>query len=485
LLELSKSDDYPSWKKMSENKKTTKVALINTPLPEGEYHHPYLPPLGLSYLAAVLERENIEIKVLDCPVCNINHEKLKAELASFEPELVGISSMTPTIPSALKSARVSKEVCPEAKVVLGGPHATFMDEQILTEEAAVDIVVRGEGEETLVELVQYSLGSESLQNIKGISFRKDKQIIRAPNRPIIQDLDSLPFPAYKYLQIDKYRTYGKKFFPIMSSRGCPFQCSFCVASQMFGAKFRARSAKNVVDELEWLKNTYNADGISFNDDTLSFDRKRMLDICDEMINRKLFLPWGCQTRVDTVSKEILSKMKQAHCNAVSFGVESGCQRILDAVKKKITIEQAEKAIKLAKEQGLFVTVSTIIGYPGETKETMMQTLDLIRRIEPDDAWICTATPYPGTELRALVESNGWKISNDWSEYNTMIKPVFENPLLPAEEISNVRNLFYDRLYTPQYVFRQLKKGYLKGNFYSKMMTRAAVKYLLWRARSKF
>ncbi len=360
---------------MNKTNNTAKVALINTPLPEGEYHHPYLPPLGLAYLAAVLEREGIEIKVLDCPICNINHDKLKTEIASFKPTLVGISSMTPTIQSAFKTARVSKEVCPDAKVILGGPHATFMDKQILTEESAIDIIVRGEGEETLLDIVRNSSSSEDLDNIKGITFRKNNQIVQIPNRPFIQDLDNLPFPAYKYLQIDKYRIYGKRFFPIMSSRGCPFQCSFCVASQMFGAKFRARSAKNVVDELEWLKNTYNAEGISFNDDTLSFDKKRMMDICDEIIKRKIELPWGCQTRVDTVSKEILTKMRQAHCNEVSFGVESGCQRILDAVHKKITIEQAEKAIKLAKNEGLFVTVSTIIGYPGETKDTMMQTLD--------------------------------------------------------------------------------------------------------------
>ena len=253
---------------------------------------------------------------------------------------------------------------------------------------------------------------------------------------------------------------------------------------MFGAKYRARSPKNVVDELEWLRDVYGAEGVSFHDDTLTFDRKRILDICEDIINRKIFLPWGCSTRVDLVTKEILAKMAKANCNEVSFGIESGCQRILDAVKKRVSIEQCENAIKWAKEEGLFVTLSAIIGYPGETRETIKQTLDIIHKMGPDDAWLCLATPYPGTELRALVERMGWKMSEDWTLYNTM-NPVFENPHLPAEEISTMRKKFYKKFYSPRYVLRQLIKGNLKGNLYSKIMARTAANYLLGQIRSKF
>ena len=275
--------------------------------------------------------------------------------------------------------------------------------------------------------------------------------------------------------MDKYRITGKVHLPIMSSRGCPFQCSFCVASQMFGAPFRARSAKNVVDEIIWLRDEYGAQAISFHDDTLTLDKKRIVEICDEMINRKAVIPWGCQTRVDTVSKEILAKMKKAGCNEVSFGVESGCQSILDAVHKKVNISQAEKAIKWAKEEGLFVAVSTIIGYPGETKESMQQTADLMRRIEPDDAWICIATPYPGTELRALVEKNGWKMTNEWTKYNTM-NAIFDNPTVDSEEYAKMRKQFYNSLYT-KICTTPTFKGYLHGNFYNKVMART-VNYML-------
>ncbi|MCM8820207.1 MAG: radical SAM protein [Candidatus Omnitrophica bacterium] len=181
--------------------------------------------------------------------------------------------------------------------------------------------------------------------------------------------------------------------------------------------------------------------------------------------------------------EVLAKMRRAGCNEVSFGVESGCQRILDAVKKKVSTEQSAKAVRIAKDEGLFVAVSTIIGYPGETRESLKQTLDFIHTLEPDDVWLCLATPYPGTELRALIERMGWKMVNDWTLYNTM-NPIFENPDLPSEEISMMRKQFYDKFYSPRYVLRQMIKGYVKGNFYSKIMARTSANYLLWRIKSR-
>ena len=466
---------------MSVNK--TKIALINTPLLQQAGHHPLFPPLGLAYMAAVLEQNNFEVKIIDCPVSGIDHEKLKTELSSFQPTIVGIGCMTPIVESALKSAHTAKEVCPNAKVVMGGPHATFADKQILTDEKDIDLVVRGEGEETILELAKQPPELKKISEIKGITFRHNNQIIRSPDRPFIQNLDALPLPAYKYVPIEKYRITGMKLLPIISSRGCPFQCSFCVASQMFGAKFRARSAKNVLDELQWLKDDFGAEGIAFQDDTLTFDRKRATEICDGMIERKLNLHWGCGTRADVVTKEVLTRMSKAGCDEICFGVESGCQRIRDSLKKRVTTEQCENAIKWAKEAGIFVTVSVIIGYPGETKDTLQESFNFIEKSEPDDVWLCHATPYLGTELRALVESHGWKMSQDWKLYNTM-NPIFEDPLLPAKDIAEMRRNFYNKFYNSRYIVRQAVKGYFKGNMYSKIMTRTAINYNLWRAMAR-
>ncbi len=464
---------------MSEKIKP-KVALVTPPITQKVAHHPLYPPLGLAYMAAVLEQKDIEVKIIDSPVLDYNHDSIKVDLEAFKPTIVGVGSMTPTIESALKCAQIAKEVAPDAQVIMGGPHATFADNEILASEQSVDIIVRGEGEETIVELAQ----QKKLGDVKGISFRKDKEIIRTGNRPYIQNLDALPRPAYHLLPMKKYNITGRNLLPVMSSRGCPFQCPFCVASQMFGQQFRARSPKNVLDELEWLRDEYGAEGITFQDDTLTFDKKRAVDICDGMIERKIGLHWGCGTRADVVTKEVMAKMKKANCDETMFGVEAGCQRMRDVLKKRVSTEQIENAIKWTKDVGIFVTVSVILGYPGETKETLQETLDFARKVEPDEVWLCHATPYPGTCLREIVEKNGWKMSDKWELYNTM-NPIFEDPALPASEIAEMRKTFYNKFYSPRYVLRQAYKGYFKGNLYSKIMTRTATNYLLWRAMSSF
>jgi anaerobic magnesium-protoporphyrin IX monomethyl ester cyclase len=464
--------------------KTTKVALINSPMQEKTFHHPLLLPLSLAYLAAVLKREGHEVKVIDCPACEINHEQLKKELSTFDPALVGITSTTPNIVSALKSASAAKEASPDIKVIIGGPHVTFRDKETLTENPAVDVVVRGEGELTMLELAQKAPYTKDLTGVNGITIRHNGDVVRTAPRAFIQNLDELPRPAYEFFNLEKYKLYGKQFMPILTSRGCPFQCAFCVTTQLFGAPWRHRSAKNVVDELEWLKKDLGADGISFYDDTLTLDKQRLFDICDAMAERKLELPWGCQTRVDQVNTEILTRMKLACCNEVSFGVESGCQKTLDKVHKKTSVQQNIDAVKLAKNEGLFVAVSALVAYPGETLDDVKQTIDLLRKMQPDDAYICIATPYPGTELRSLVENMGWKISDNWSLYDTM-NPVIDNPLVPAEEIAKLRKQFYNELYSPAYVLRQFSKGKIHGNFYSQLMMRLAIGHLYYRVKSVF
>jgi anaerobic magnesium-protoporphyrin IX monomethyl ester cyclase len=233
-----------------------KVALVNPPTLKGVFHHQLFVPIGLAYLAAVLEKDGHEIAVIDCPALGMGQEELKRKLETFQPDLVGVTSMTPTIQSALQSTRIAKKTCPNATVVIGGPHATFMDQQILTDEASVDVVVRGEGEQTLVELAQTAIDSSDLQKIQGITFRNDKKIVQTPNRPAIQNLDDLPYPAYNQFALDRYLLYGKLFLPVITSRGCPFQCAFCTTSRILGKEYRARSPKNIVDELEHIKTVY-------------------------------------------------------------------------------------------------------------------------------------------------------------------------------------------------------------------------------------
>lgn len=464
--------------------KNVKIALVNPPLFPGVARHPTGVPIGLAYLAAVAEKNGYTVKVVDCLPLDMDFNEMKREVASFKPDIIGITSMTVTFPSALQAAHVLKESCPAALTVLGGPHATFMDVDTLNECADVDVVVRREGEETFLELADCATEKRKFDEVAGITFRKNGKIVQTPDRPFIQNLDELPYPAYHLFPLEKYRPgrsiFGKKILPIITSRGCPFQCSFCVTSRMVGKKFRARSPKSVVDELEWLKNEHGAEAFCFYDDALTLDRKRIIEICEEIKNRKIGVPWDCQTRADLVSREILDKMADVECQLVSFGVESGSTQQLKAMGKGTTVEQNENAISWAKEAGLLVAISMVIGYPGETVETLKETLDFIDRVKPDVVYLCTAAPYPGTALYELVKDLGWKMSEDWSKYDT-VDFAFENPSLPNDYLKKMRKKFYDRFYSPLYILRH----FYKSNLYSGMLARTALSHHLWRIKSIF
>jgi anaerobic magnesium-protoporphyrin IX monomethyl ester cyclase len=294
---------------------------------------------------------------------------------------------------------------------------------------------------------------------------------------MIQDLDQLPYPAYHLFPMDKYRIFGKKVMPIMTSRGCPFQCPFCVTSRMVGSKFRTRSPKSVVDELEWLKNVHKADAYCFYDDALTLDKKRIIEICDLIKKRKIGVPWDCQTRTDQVTKEILGAMANAGCQLVSFGVESGNPKILSKLAKGTTVEHNKKAIAWAKEAGLLVAISLIIGYPEETTETLKDTINFVYETKPDDAYLCFAAPYPGTELRELVNDLGWEMSKDWTHYDTLT-PAFRNPELSNDYMMQLRKNFYNRFYSPMYILRHLSKN----SEYSRVMARTALNHFIWRMK---
>ena len=464
--------------------KNIRIALVNPPLLPGVMRHSPGVPLSLAYLAAVAEKVGYAVKVVDCLPLDMDYDEMKREVASFEPDIVGITSMTATFPSALQAAHVLKESCPRALTVLGGPHVTFTDVNTLSECAAADVVVRREGEETLLELARCVAQEKKFGKVAGITYRKNGEIIRNPDRPFIQNLDELPYPAYHLFPMKEYQPgrsfFRKRILPIITGRGCPFQCGFCLASRMVGKKFRARSPKSVVDELEWLRNEHGAEAFSFYDDTLTLDKERGYKIFEQMQKRGVALPWNCQTRTDQVSKEVLIKMKRAGCQFVSFGVESGSPQLLKAMGKGSTVEQNEKAIRLAKEAGLLVAISVIIGYPGETVETLKETFDFIDRVRANAVYLCTAAPYPGTALYELVKDLGWKMSEDWSRYDTA-GFAFENPSLPNEYLEKMRKEFLDRFYSPLYILRH----FFKNNLYSGVLARTALTHYFWRIKSRF
>jgi radical SAM superfamily enzyme YgiQ (UPF0313 family) len=363
-------------------------------------------PLGIGYLAAVLEENQYEVNVMDCQSVRPTQQQLEAELSKQKPDIVGVTASTLTFWPAVNVVKTAKRTLPNVLTILGGSHVTALPQQTLESVPEADIVVRGEGERTMLELADYAANGKvkKLGDISGLTYRHNGEIVNTANREFIQNLDELPFPAYKHFPLENYRVTGKMYLPIITSRGCPFECTFCLASKICGTKFRVRSPKKVLDELEWLRDTHHADVVAFYDDSFTFDRKRAQAICAEMKKRKFNLPWDCRTRVDLIDKEILSKLLQANCLLIHFGVESGSQKMLDAMKKHTTVEKNAWAIKLAKEVGISVAISVVVGYPGETEKELKQTFDFIKQTSPDFVYVCQAIPYPGTELLDILHA---------------------------------------------------------------------------------
>jgi anaerobic magnesium-protoporphyrin IX monomethyl ester cyclase len=458
----------------------THVTFVNPPYPSGSHRHPPFTPLGLGYLAAVLEKNQYKVDVIDCQALNLSYGEFKNEIGKRQPNIVGITSTTLTYKSGLQIAKIAKEVCPSCLTVMGGPHVTFWDDKALQECPDLDVIVRKEGENTLLELVQRVEAGKSYHDVTGTTCRKDGKIVRNSDRPYIEDLDSLPFPAHNLWPIESLRKYGKVIFPLTTSRGCVYWCDFCTAVRMFGRKYRMRSPKNVVDELEFLHKTYQADQFTFYDDAFTVDQPRAEEICHEIRKRKLKIKWDCETRVDMVTKELLLKMRNAGCIAVWFGVESGSQRVIDAMSKGISITQTERAVKWAKEVGLMAVTSAILGFPGETKESAWETIKLVEKMNPDDVGYYIATPYPGTPMYDLVKEKGWLKSNDFDKYDTAT-PVFETPTLTMHELREIREQAFQRFYLrPAHIIHI----FAKGGMYGFSLTRTALAHLLRAIKSK-
>jgi anaerobic magnesium-protoporphyrin IX monomethyl ester cyclase len=434
------------------------VTLVNPPYPSKPYQHSPFPPLGLGYLAAVLEKNEYPVDVIDCQALKLSHEEFKSEIRKRQPKIVGLTSTTRTYKSALKIIEITKEVHPNCLTIFGGPHVTFWDENALLECPSLDIVVRKEGENTLLEIVRKVEEGSSYYGVIGITCKKDGKIVKNPDRPYIENLDELPFPARHLWPLEELRKIEDVFY-VTTSRGCVYWCQFCAAVRMFGRRYRFRSAKNVVDELEFLNKTYNATQFTFCDDAFTVDQSRTEELCKAIRNHGLKIKWNCGTRVDMITKELLLKMRVAGCVSVWFGVESGSQRVLNEMKKGISTEQTIRAISWVRELGLKPVPNVLIGFPGETEESAWRTIRFAEKISPDEvAFFNIATPLPGTPLFDMVRENHWVRIFDFDLYDCTM-PIFETPALSMKQVANLyQQAFQSFYFRPTYLPRQFAKG---------------------------
>ncbi len=408
-----------------------RILLINPPYNIENYYGELsdlafvFPPVGLTYLAAYVRQFGHQLDIYDFQVDKRNFKEF---IKQFKPDLVGITCQTALFYNALNLAMEIKGFFPEVPIVVGGAHPTYRPDDFF-ENPGIDIVVRGEGEETLKELIiYYDQGKSSLKDIKGISYRRKGEVKHNLNRSLIKSLDILPIPAIDLLPLDEYRIspdnyLGNRVGLISTSRGCPFGYIFCACKEAFNRTYRARDLKKVFDEIKYYLDNYQISQLFVMDDCFGLERERAIKFCDEIIkrgyNKKLL--WWCQIRVDLVDEELFKKMREAGCKIVSFGIESGVQRILDFISKKVTLKQIEKAVRLAKKADLESRGSFIIGLPTETRWDSIKTILFSLKLPLSQAKFGLATPYPGTKLWeiALKEGQVKDKGENWDRFSQM------------------------------------------------------------------
>lgn len=361
-----------------------RTLLINTPYPASEI--PQI-PMGLSYIAAVLEKAGIEVQVMDFLVNDYSKSVLDIKIHEFTPELIGITSVTMNFPIASQILRDCKEIDSNVITIVGGPHASFTCEEIMRELPWIDVVVIGEGERTMLAIAS----GEKLEEIDGLAYRKNGNFKRTDERGLIDQLDELPVPARHLFPVSQYLPANPKS-GMITGRGCPFNCIFCVGHRMVGKKKRFRNPVLVVDEMEQILNL-GFKGINIVDDLFTINKKHVYTICDEIKSRHLKFNWTCFARVDTVDKELLSIIADAGCNCICYGVETADLEMMKTLKKKITPREVEEAVHLTQGAGIEAMASFILGLPGETEETLLKTIKFAQDLKATCALHALA-PFP-------------------------------------------------------------------------------------------
>lgn len=438
-----------------------RILLINPPwiIREGNIWNEVasiMPPLGLAWLATALERSGHDVSILDAHAERMDYDAILSYIQKGKGfELIGITATTSLIHYALKIAGGIRKNFPRTLIVLGGVHPTVLPEEVLS-EPSVDIVVRGEGEGTIVDLA----GKKPLKDILGISYRVEGKLIHNPDRPLIKDLDSIGMPAYHLLPMNKYypATGAYKRLPAVSmlaTRGCPGRCTFCY--RIFGDRLRVRSGRKLAEEAKYLQDNYGIKEICFYDDTFTAVKKEIYAFCQGLKDLKVDLTWSCFSRLDAISEDLLRTMKEVGLHQIMYGIESANKTILQNINKRTDIEQAERVVAMTKRAGIDVRAAFMLGNPGETKGTMAETLRFAMKLNPEIAVFNVTTPFPGTDIFKWAEENGYLLTKDWTHYD-MAHTVMELPTISSADVQKFYSSVYRRFYLrPRYILMRLGK----------------------------
>ena len=414
-----------------------------------------MPPLGLAWLAAVL-RENgySNVSIIDSVVNNYSNENVLEILRRNTPDIIGMSFGTQNRFYAFDLIREIKKKFSNITIVAGGPHPTLTADDMLHSIKEVDIVVKGEGEYTFLDLVKTLDIKGNLKNVKGISFRENNQAVHNALREPIKDLDSLPLPARDLLPMEKYEQVipltNYSCTSMITARGCPYSCVYCSTAEQWGHHIRHRSADNIIFEIEHIIKNYHFDGVGFFDDVFTMNKNRVIEFCQKIIGKKLEIKWWCEARANTIDEEMVGWMKKAGCEHISMAIESGSPQILKNIKKMITLEQAENAVKIIKGAGIKLKIFFMHGLPGEGYKDIRATVFLSRYLQGkygvEESTQAISLIYPGTALErtakkigSLPEDFSWSVPfNETRSYAPLSTcpyiPIFEQPGLSYEQV---------------------------------------------------
>lgn len=420
------------------------------------------PPINLLYLSAVTEKNGFKTQILDAEALKLNVGLAVQEILEIKPKFLAITAMTLSIETAFLITKKVKAANKEIPIIIGGIHLTSLPEKTMTDYPYFDVGIIGEGEITIIELLNALTKNTPLENIKGIIYRENNKLRATTERAFIENLNELPLPPFHLLSMfpKYYRPSFQKFKRspstlLLTSRGCPYQCIFCDSVGLKNS-YRSYSADYILELVKHLQNNFGIKDINFHDDSFTLQRNSTIAFCNALIKENIDLTWSCQTRVDLVDPELLKLMKKAGCWSVAFGIESGSQKVLDYFKKGVTLEKTRQALDWCNYAGLETIGFIIMGHPLETKETMKETLSFLKQININYILPLYFTPFPNSESFIEIEKRG-ALEKDWNRFTTF-NPVFIPNGLDEYILQNYRKNIYSSFYLrPKIIFKFLKK----------------------------
>lgn len=417
-------------------------------------------PVTLATTAAVLREDGFAVELIDSTVEEIDWVGLKQAIAEYDPWMVVINTATPSIESDLGVASLVHEVNPAIHTIALGIHVTALPDDSFELDPHIEMLARGEPEYTIRDAARALRDGQDLDSVLGLSYRDPEGAVHHNDkRQFIDDLDKLPFPAWDLIDFSLYRMpfSGKPFLLVASARGCPYACTFCANKAFYGARLRRRTPGRIVDEIEWIVKTYGITDFLFWSESFTNDQGYAIATAEEIMQRGLDIDWVCNSRVDTVSPRLLRTIKQAGCWMIGYGIESGSQEVLDRVRKGTSLTDAVQAVRMAHEVGLEVTGHCMLGFPGETEETMQSTIDFAKFLELDYAQFYCAVAFPGSPLYQKCEENGWLDAADWKYFEQNFSVIRTLELTP-EQVMQARESAFRQFYTqPRVVASSLRK----------------------------